>query len=121
MEVVVTSEQIRRLALKLLERIYGKLRKYKGLTYDEIFADENGNPRIAVNHKIFESPVVLITKADFDLFTSVMPLEPNEFGYFFKEWFKENYFPMEFKGLTTTSPSKMDFVNPLYSDRFSNY
>lgn len=114
MEVVVSSEQIRRIGQKILERIYGDLKKFRGVNYTSIFVDGDGKPRIAVNYTIFETPTVLILKEDFDTFQNVIPIKENEFGEIFKEWFQNKYFAENFNKLSTTSQHKMEFINPIY-------
>lgn len=118
MEVIVKSDQISRLSERYFDNLYGKLHKYKGKTFDEVYVDDYGNPRIATYRKIFESPTVYITIEDFEKFTKVIPLGEREFGEVFRDWFKKNYFDTDFNKLTTTTPNRMEYLQPLYRNPY---
>ena len=114
MEVVVTSDQVKRLSKRYFDALYLGLTKHRGYDYDEVFADGLGNPRIAVNRKFFESPTVYILKEDYDKFKEIIPLMEREFALVFKEWFQNNYYNQDFNKLIATSPKRMLYVKPTY-------
>jgi hypothetical protein len=118
MEVIVRSDQVDRIGKKILDKIYGKLKKFPGVKFTVVLVDEDWQPRIAVYKTIFEETSVYILNEDFQRFISVIPLDANQFGELFRDWFSENYNVSQFNRLSTVNPSKMQFVNPVYKSRY---
>jgi hypothetical protein len=112
MKVIVDSDQLRRLAINILDRIYGPLRKTRGTLFSNVYVDDNGNPRIAVHDVIFYPKSVYILKEDFIKFKSVIPVSELEFAELFKDWIERNYDVRDLGTLTTTLPEKMGYIKP---------
>ncbi len=110
MEVIVDSDQIRRIGYNVLDKIYNPLKKQKGIMFSIVYIDDFGRPRIAVNDAIFFPKVVYILKEDYLKFKSVIPLPELEFAKVFEGWIGRNYDVHNFEKLTTTSSEKMSYV-----------
>lgn len=112
MKVIVDSDQLRRLAFNILDRIYGPLMKTRGTLFSNVYVDNDGNPRIAVHDVIFYPKSLYIIKEDFLKFKSVIPVSEIEFAELFTGWIERNYDVKDFGTLTTTLPEKMRYVKP---------
>ena len=120
MDVVVDSDQIRRLGFNILDRIYGPLKKHLGVQISLVYVDNQGNPRIGVQDSIFYDKTVFMLKEDFLKFKAVIPLDEITFANIYKAWLERNYGINNFGKLTTIYPDKMNYV-PEYRNKKTNF
>jgi hypothetical protein len=109
MEVVVSSEQIRRIGFNILDKIYGPLKRFWGDYYTEVFVDRNFNPRMGFYNSILSPRAIFILKEDYLKFKSVIPLEEKEFAEIFASWLDMNYSIKDITKLATTKPNFLGY------------
>ena len=119
MDVIVDSDQITRIGFNILNKIYGPIKKHRGILFSFVYVDGQDNPRIAIHDPIFYPKTLLILKEDYLKFKSVIPLDEIRFSKIFELWLETNYGIKDFAKLTTTYPEKMRFV-PEYRKTNSN-
>lgn len=117
MDVVVDSDQIRRIGFNILDKIYGPMKKFWGEFFTEVFIDENWNPRIGYYNSILRPKAIYILKEDYLKFKSVIPIDEIQFGKIFTAWLKRNYSIDDITHLGTTTQDKMKFRTPSRSAR----
>jgi hypothetical protein len=109
MEVVVNSDQIRRIGFNILDKIYGPLKKHWGEIFTEVFVDQNSNPRIGFYNSILRNRAIYILKEDFFKFKSVIPIDELEFAEIFTSWLDRNYSIGKIDKLLTSTPETMKY------------
>jgi len=120
MEVVVSSEQIRRIGFNILDKIYGPMTKHYGRFVNDVYVDSNEIPRMGVHRPLYFDTIVFIRKEDFQTFRSVIPVDELEFAQIFSAWLSRNYDVSGIKKLTTISPEKLTYGGQIQPNQSMN-
>ena len=120
MEVVVSSEQIRRIGFNILDKIYGPLKKHYGRFVSDVYVDSNEVPRIGVHRALYFDTIVFIRKDDFQTFKGIIPVDELEFAQIFSGWIERNYDISGIKKLTTISPEKLTYGSQIRPNQSMN-
>jgi hypothetical protein len=121
MEVVIDLNQAKRIGFNILDKIYGPLKKRWGEIYNDVYIDENWNPRIGVRNSILSPKGIFILKEDFLKFRSVIPVSELQFADIFGDWLKKNYSIENIDILTTTGKDKLKFIAKTERTNVSTY
>jgi hypothetical protein len=121
MEVVVDSDQIRRIGFNILDKIYGPLRRYWGEIFTEVYVDDNWNPRIGYYSSILRPKAIFILKEDYLKFKGVIPIDELQFAEIFTAWLTRNYGIENVDKLTTTTPDKLKYRTLSRNTRTTSY
>jgi|688.fasta_scaffold1195776_2 hypothetical protein len=113
MDVVISSDQVRRIGHNVLDKIYGPLRRFWGEIFTEVFVDSDYSPRIGYYNSILSPKGIFILKKDFHTFQSVIPLDEKEFAEVFVSWLAKNYDIKDVQRFSTAKEEQMKYRQAL--------
>lgn len=113
MDVVVSSDQVRRIGHDILDKIYGPLRRFRGDIFTEVLVDESYSPRVGLYNSIMSPKAIFILKKDFHKFVQVIPIGEKEFADIFVSWIAKNYDIKNIEKFATAKEEQMGYRGAL--------
>jgi hypothetical protein len=111
MDYVVSRRQIKDLAFKYFDRIWGDVLPKVGKNYTYVFADSTGRGRIGFNKSIQYDRAYLILEDDVANFLNILPIEKKDFATLFTNWMNQKFGLGDVKRITAVPQERLAHMN----------
>jgi|694.fasta_scaffold14195_7 hypothetical protein len=111
MDYVVSRRQIKNLAFKYFDKIFGDIKPKVGKNYSYVFVDSRNQGRVGYNKTIHFGRVYLVLDEDYENFIKIIPVSKQDFARLFTTWMNDKFAIGEVNRLTTVPRERLEHLN----------
>lgn len=109
-QYVISRRQLKNLAFKYFDKMWGDILPKFGKNYTYVFADSQNKGRIGYHKSIHFGKVYFVLDEDYDTFLGIIPVSKQDFAKLVTNWMNEKFALGEVNRLTVVPQERLEHM-----------